>query len=394
MHVLIIPSEHFVTDKSPLAGIFQSDLANLLASNSVKVGVIAPGFISPRFLLSTYPFAKVESLNSLNILRQYQRRVIPEKYRSAEVLVRQYTNLGMKLYDEYVAIYGVPDLVHAHGFLFAGSVAARINKQNGVRTVITEHSSSYLRNLIEHKYLDEIRRVADSAVEVSAVSAALAQAIENILDNPKVTISVLPNQLPKLEDRPTRSGDVDLGSGCRFISIGSLDSNKNHQLLIKAFAKLAIRENVTLKIVGAGPLKKSLEKLSRELRIENRVFFTGQKTRYEVSHLLANSDCLVVSSKVETFGVVILEAFSAGIPVISTRCGGPEELIDSSNGLLVDSSSVDEMALAMEQIRCDYAKFDTKNLVNDVEKNYGQSRHLRSVMDFYRLALGQSEALA
>ena len=321
MHVLIIPSEHFVTDKSPLAGIFQSDLANLLASNSVKVGVISPGFISPRFLLSTYPYAKVESLNNVNILRQYRQRVIHEKYRSVAVLVRQYTNLGMKLYDEYVAIYGVPDLVHARGFLFAGSVAARINKQNGVRTVITEHSSLYLRNLIEHKYLDEIRRVADSAVEVSAVSAALAQAIKNILDNPKVTISVLPNQLPKLEDRPTRSGDVDLGSGFRFISIGSLDSNKNQQLLIRAFAKLAIRENVTLKIVGAGSLKKSLEKLSRELRIENRVFFTGQKTRYEVSHLLANSDCLVVSSKVETFGVVILEAFSAGIPVISTRCG-------------------------------------------------------------------------
>ena len=51
------------------------------------------------------------------------------------------------------------------------------------------------------------------------------------------------------------------------------------------------------------------------------------------------------------------------------------------------------MALAMEQIRCDYAKFDAKNLVNDVEKNYGKSRHLRLVMDLYRLALGQSEAM-
>ena len=393
MHVLIIPSEHFVTDKSPLAGIFQSDLANLLANNSVKVGVISPGFISPRFLLSTYPYAKVELLNNVNILRQYRQRVIPEKYRSVAVLVRQYTDLGMKLYDEYVAIYGTPDLVHAHGFLFAGSVASRINKQKAIRTVVTEHSSQYLRNLIGHKYFGEIRYVADSAAEVSAVSAALAQAIENILDNPKVAISVLPNQLPKLEDRPTRSGDVDLDDGFRYISIGSLDSNKNHQLLIKAFAKLTIRENVTLKIVGAGPLRKSLEKLSRELHIENRVFFTGQKTRAEVSQLLANSDCLVVSSKVETFGVVVLEALSAGIPVISTRCGGPEELIDSSNGLLVDSSSVDEMAFAMEQIRCDYAKFDAKNLISYVEKNYGQSRHLRSVMDLYRLALGQSEVM-
>lgn len=394
MHILIIPSEHFVTDKNPLAGIFQSDLANLLASNSVKVGVIAPGFISPRFLLSTYPYSKVESSNKVNILRQYRRRFIPEKYRSVAVLVKQYAELGIKLYDDYVAIYGVPDLIHAHGFLFAGSVAARINKQNRVKTVVTEHSSLYLRNLIEHKYFGEIRHVANSAAEVSAVSAALAQAIENILDDQKVAISVLPNQLPKLEDRPTRSRDVDLGSGFRYISIGSLDSNKNHQLLINAFARLAKRENVTLKIVGTGPLKKSLEKLSRELRIENRVFFTGQKTRSEVSQLLANSDCLVVSSKVETFGVVILEAFGAGIPVISTRCGGPEELIDSSNGLLVDSSSVDEMALAMEQIRCDYQKFDAKYLINGVEKNYGQNSHLRSVMDFYRLALGQSGFLA
>ena len=51
------------------------------------------------------------------------------------------------------------------------------------------------------------------------------------------------------------------------------------------------------------------------------------------------------------------------------------------------------MAFAMEQIRCDYAKFDAKNLISYVEKNYGQSRHLRSVMDLYRLALGQSEAM-
>jgi glycosyltransferase involved in cell wall biosynthesis len=128
------------------------------------------------------------------------------------------------------------------------------------------------------------------------------------------------------------------------ITVGRLDKQKNHSLLLQAFKKVGkILPETRLLILGEGPERKSLSSLISELGIDNKVQMPGIKNN--PFKYLSRSDVFVLSSISEGFGNVILEAMACGCPVISTDCpSGPGEIItDGENGILVpveDSSAL------------------------------------------------------
>ena len=67
----------------------------------------------------------------------------------------------------------------------------------------------------------------------------------------------------------------------------------------------------------------------------------------EVSSILAHADIFVLASRKETFGIVYVEAMAKGLPVIATKCGGPEEFVNKENGILVPVDNVEELSKAM-----------------------------------------------
>jgi glycosyltransferase involved in cell wall biosynthesis len=128
-----------------------------------------------------------------------------------------------------------------------------------------------------------------------------------------------------------------------LIFIGRLAEEKNPHLPILITAKLKNKGyNVLLNLIGDGPLKIKIERLIENIRIKENVKIWGWlKNQYEIFKILRNSDFLLFTSKPgEGLGLVILEAMSQGLPVIATKCGGAEEVIeDGINGYLVDYSN-------------------------------------------------------
>ena len=90
-------------------------------------------------------------------------------------------------------------------------------------------------------------------------------------------------------------------------------------------------DDVSLHIIGSGPDVVSLRKLAASLSSAARIQFYGRLPNTEVLKLLPTFHCLVNNSRVESFGVTILEAHAAGIPVISTTCGGPDEWLEQGD---------------------------------------------------------------
>jgi len=134
-----------------------------------------------------------------------------------------------------------------------------------------------------------------------------------------------------------------------IIAMGRLAVQKGYPYLLTAFAQVVSKFPCRLVILGEGKERDSLAKLVRRLGIERQVDFLGfQKNPFKY---LAHSDIFVLSSLWEGFALVILEAMTCGIPVISTRCpSGPDEIItDGVNGLLVPVA--DEKALAEAMLR-------------------------------------------
>ena len=110
------------------------------------------------------------------------------------------------------------------------------------------------------------------------------------------------------------------------LALGRLHPNKGFALLLAALAKT---REVRLAIAGDGPLRGPLERLAADLGIAERVSFLGW--REDVPELLANADLLVCPSLHEPLGNVVIEAWSAGLPVVATASDGPAALIEDES---------------------------------------------------------------
>lgn len=128
-----------------------------------------------------------------------------------------------------------------------------------------------------------------------------------------------------------------------LVSCGRLSAAKNFPLLLKSVGAVLKKTPVRLIIVGDGEQKDELVLLAEGLGISESVDFVGfQKNPFKI---FSNSDILILTSTREGFGNVIVEAMACGVPVVSTRSAGPEDIIhDGVNGILV--SNGDERALA------------------------------------------------
>lgn len=126
-------------------------------------------------------------------------------------------------------------------------------------------------------------------------------------------------------------------SGNILISIGRLVSWKGFRMLIKIMPQLfSINQFFRLIIVGDGPDRHALEMMVKNLGLERKVYIVGAKSRKELAVYLAAADMFLLNTGYEGFSHQILEAMTAGVPVITTTAGGNGEIVhQGENGFMV-----------------------------------------------------------
>ena len=131
-----------------------------------------------------------------------------------------------------------------------------------------------------------------------------------------------------------------------FVAVGRVDANKNHEMLIRAFAHIASDfPEYKLIIYGEGELRQSLIQLTHELKLKERIMLPGSVT--DVAGSIYKASAFALTSYSEGMPNTLLEAMALGIPSISTDCpcGGPRDLIvNGENGLLVPPGDWKKMA--------------------------------------------------
>jgi len=179
---------------------------------------------------------------------------------------------------------------------------------------------------------------ADSLVKRKVVSSGQALVIPNGID------------IGGFRDiTPTPRSELGIPENAfLWITVGRFDPQKDHVTLLDAFA-LSGGGTQHLLLVGDGPLREDVTGRLGELGLENRVHLTG--VRDDVPALLATADALVMSSLCEGLPNVLMEAHSAGLPVVSTDVGGVREVVeDGVSGLLVPASGSKALAQAMSAL--------------------------------------------
>jgi len=153
----------------------------------------------------------------------------------------------------------------------------------------------------------------------------------------------------------------------KFVYVGSLISRKSPDSLIHALNKVYSSDNFTLQFIGTGIMKDSLEQISKKYNNKN-VIFEGQKERAEVQNILKDSECFIMISKDETFGLVYLEAMSKGCITIASKKEGMDGIIENGvNGFLCEAGNSNELAELMRHINT--LSIEQKQLISKNAKN-------------------------
>ena len=152
-------------------------------------------------------------------------------------------------------------------------------------------------------------------------------------------------------------------------------------LLLEAVKLLSDKteRRFSVRLAGKGSLREELEQQAKKLGISDRVKFLGRLSREEMQEVLQGANCFVLSTRYEAFGVVLLEAMATGLPVIATRSGGPDSIVNRDNGLLIESENTDELAGAMEQMMAHIHDYPADKIRSETLQKYGDA----SVMEQY-----------
>lgn len=392
MHILIIPSELYVPKESPISGIFQQDQARALSRSGYKVGVISPCLRSLRLLKKNiywYP-KKFEYENDEGIfVLRYHGWSIP--YQIFSFHLAYWVKTGLRLFRKYIEQNGMPDIVHAHNILNGGFLAAKIKKRYSIPYVLTEHSSLYSQKIFSRKLLPVVKEALENANRRVAVSSQFGCLLETKFGDIVRHWEFVPNVLSMTFERENsikRIGRHD-NSLFKFLNVAALIEGKGHEDLIKAFANhFGGKDNIQLRIGGAGPLYNELKTLSEDLGVSKQVVFLGYLNREEVLKEMLHSDVYILPSHYETFGVVVIEALACGLPVIATKCGGPESIVKKKNGILVPPKDVGALGEAMGEILENINQYNNNHIRNDCLSRYGE----KAIVD--RLTRIYSEVLS
>jgi len=373
-HIVVIPS-WYSTGRGAGGGYFR-DQALALQAAGFRVAMLAPTIHTARDLRAgRVRHARDGAISveheGIPLYRRDARVRIPRvPYRNAAT----WSLCGLRLFAHYIAQMGLPDLVHAHCCLNGGVLALAINRRYGVPFIVTEHSTSFDKGRLRWWERDLVRRVISRAQQCIAVSPHLADLLE--VQYPGSRWQYAPNVLGDVFlDPPLARGSAD---PFVFICAARMSLEKGHALLIDAFAE-AFRgsPDTRLRLVGDGPTKSGVEQLCFDRGVAGQVDFLGALSSQQLRAELDAADAFVLASDVESFGVVVIEALASGLPAVITASGGPNHLIDASNGLLTPVQDLSALRQALIDMRRGARVYDRTKIHADAVDKYGPEEFAR-----------------
>ena len=240
-------------------------------------------------------------------------------------------------------------MIHAHFTWPSGYAGAKLKEKYNIPLIITTHGYDIydlpFRNELLRK---KVEYALDSADYIITVSNNNLKYINKL--NIKTPVRIIPNGFrsdlfyPIPKDHARKK--LNLPTNKKIIlSIGNLVEVKGHRYLIQAMKGIVKqRRDILCIIVGSGQLKRELEKLIKELNLQDHIKLVGAKPHEEIPLWMNACDVFVLPSLRESFGIVQIEAIACGKPVVATYNGGSEEIIKNEVGILVESKKSEKLA--------------------------------------------------
>ena len=251
-----------------------------------------------------------------------------------------------------------PDVLHVQCFGPNGVYAWALQRTTGIPLVLSSHGETFAdeNDVFRHSRLlsGTLIRALHDAVAVTGCSGMVLDDLRDRFGLERG--SVVPNgvDLHEAKGLGITPDTRDPEQPPTVFAVGRVVRVKGFDLLVRAFAAADLPTVTRLVIGGDGPELARLQSLAYQLGIGDRVEFPGRLDRPQVLTGMAGADIVVVPSRVESCGIVVLEAWRSGTALVATASGGPTDLITpDSDGLLVDPEDTEALGSAMARLLAD-----------------------------------------
>lgn len=374
MYILIL-SRGYPRKENKVLGIFEMDQAKALKKLGCKVVFLSTDIRSiRRWRKWGYERKNIDGIEiyGMNIPLG---KVAPFIANKVSFLAINY------LYKKLVEEEGKPDILHAH-FTHQGYLGSLLKDKYDIPLVVTEHSSHVNKENIRAELVEKGNIAYKNADSLISVSPTLKKRIKDKFGVDSIYIpNIVDTSLFIYEPR-------EKNKEFRFVSTGHLIPIKGNETTIRAFYKaFKYDDSVSLTIFGEGNERKKLEALIRDLALGDRIKLMGQTAREDMAKEYKLSDAFVLASRSETFGVSYIEALSSGLPVLATRCGGPEVFVNNGNGILSDVDDVDALAKNMQYLYENVDIFDRQKISDKTREEFSSENIGKKIIKIYETIL-------
>ncbi len=357
MKILII-SRGIPSKKDTMWGNFELDQAKALKSNGHNVVTMS---IDRRIRFYWRKIgitqSTIEEIKMYNYFFPLPYRFLPRRIHNHII-----DFFAKRLYKTITQLEGDFDIIHGH-YLENIRIATTLKKFSSAAVVGTEHWSELKRKKLKRKVRKDAEQTYPYINQLITVSLPLKRIIEEQFHVSSIFVGCVIDNV--FEFVPKQNDGI-----FRFIAVGSLLHIKGFDFLIKAFIKADFGSDVQLHIIGDGPLKQKLQYLISVNGKNEQIFLEGKKSRKEIMNFFSMSSVYVLSSRSENFATASMEALSAGLPVIMTKCGGPEDFVNETNAILVSVDNIDEMSSAMHFIHNNIGNYNPRSISKDIKDKY------------------------
>lgn len=389
MKVFVIPS-WYPSESNPIYGTFVKEQIAMMArcDSSLTFGVSLWGQgDDPQLLYSRQPIRSLGKLlrqpskpykrDSERIIHYYHPVYIWTK-KIAKGNLKGIIAANRKNFLRFLKDVNKVDIIHVHASYPGAWIAKKLSEEFDIPYVVTLHMSPFpfAQFLKSSGALSKgLHSVLIRANKLIATSLSLKQRVEELgISNVTMVNNPVDLEFFKIE-RKAQAYPVK-----RLLSVGRLEDQKGFDILIEAIS--LVQTELELEIVGEGTEFEKLHQLANQLGVSKKVIFTGSGSRQTVTEKMQGCELYILSSRHETFGIVLIEAMACGKPVVATRCGGPESIVTEDSGLLCEPNDPQSLAQAIEKALA--MEWDSSKIRQHVEDNFSPELFTKRMINVYQ----------
>jgi len=387
---LHIFSHSFPTIEAPYDATFISDHARSL-SGHFDVRVCIP---TPRSFPFTYRFRKNHSPLVLPANVQGDRCFylsLPKKRFPALISRSLSKNVVKSLREQPIG------LIHVHFLYPSGVIISKLKKEFNCPVVLTVHGVDFYHTYNKPGLKNILKSNLEQADAIVSVGPGLKQDIVNEYPGLKDKVHCINNFVDTRVFKPVKQEirerlRVELSidpSSFQLLCVANFRHKKGIDTLMEALTLMKKPDLPTLHLIGRVDEEPDFQARVRKI-IETsgltNVVIHGPKPRKEIKKWMQAMDGFILPSRNEPFGIALIEAMACGLPVISTKSGGPEQILKENRGILIQPDKPKQLAKAIAQIQ-ETNSIDAEGQHAYIEENFGEKRYTKEYIGLYERLL-------